>query len=211
MQRTKRDPAATREKLVTAAVRLILKQGYHATGVEAICDEAGVTKGAFFHHFEDKDALGLAVIEWWGAMGMREYSKASAEDAGDPLKQLHAMLDIMDGFASRPDEPCVCAIGMMAQELATTHPAIRERCAIELGVWTQHVAHLLRKAQLRHRPATRFDPKEVAWFLNGLWQGSMLVSKTCASPAILRQNLKLARRFIDGLFTASPQRQSHRA
>jgi TetR/AcrR family transcriptional repressor of nem operon len=63
---------------------------------------------------------------------------------------------------------------------------------------------------LRHRPATRFDPKEVAWFLNGLWQGSMLVSKTCTSPAILRQNLKLARRFIDGLFTASPQRQSHR-
>jgi TetR/AcrR family transcriptional repressor of nem operon len=76
MQRAKRDPSATRAKLVAAAVGLILKQGYHATGVEAICAEAGVTKGAFFHHFEDKDALGLAVIEWWGAMGIREYSIA---------------------------------------------------------------------------------------------------------------------------------------
>ncbi|MFQ3671944.1 MAG: TetR/AcrR family transcriptional regulator, partial [Verrucomicrobiia bacterium] len=97
MPRAKRDPAATREKLVTAAVGLILRHGYHATGVDAICAEAGVTKGAFFHHFEDKDALGLAVIEWWSAMGTREYSKAWAEDAGDPLQQLHAMLDIMEG------------------------------------------------------------------------------------------------------------------
>lgn len=204
MHSTRRNPSATREKLVTAAVGLILENGYHATGIDAICAKAGVTKGAFFHHFKDKEALGLAVIEWWSAMGMREYSKAWADSTADPLDQLHAMLDIMDGFASRPDEPCVCAIGMMAQELAATHPEIRRSCAAELGVWTDHVARLLQRARTRHRAARDFVPEQVAWFLNSLWQGSMLVAKTRENPAILRQNLKIARCYLDSLFSSPP-------
>ncbi len=209
MQSAKRDPVATRAKLVTAAVGLILENGYHATGVDAICAKAGVTKGSFFHHFKNKDEIGLAVIDWWGAMGAREYSKAWADDSADPLDQLHAMFDIMEGFASRPNQPCVCAIGMMAQELSETHPEIRESCGREMGVWNHHVTTMLQKAKARHKPARRFDPEEVAWFLNSLWQGSMLIGKTCEAPAIIRQNLNLARRFIDGLFQQQPENHNH--
>jgi TetR/AcrR family transcriptional repressor of nem operon len=193
MQRSKRNPVVTREKLVTAAVALILRNGYHATGVDAICAEAGVTKGSFFHHFANKDEIGLAVIAWWSAMGTREYSAAWSDEQGDPLDQLHAMLDIMEGFASGTGEPYVCAIGMMAQELAATHQEIRESCAAELSVWTNIVAKLLRKAQLRHRPPTRFDPEHFAWFLNSLWQGSMLVAKTLGDQKLIVRNLKQAR------------------
>lgn len=210
MDKSKRDPDHTRERLVTAAVRLILRQGFHATGVEAICAEAGVTKGSFFHHFKTKDDIGLAVIKWWSAMGNGLYAEAWSDAKADPLAQLHAMLDIMDGFASRPGEPCVCAIGMMAQEMAATHPEIRKSCGRELAVWSDSVATLLRKARARHKPGPRFDPEEVAWFLNSLWQGSMLVAKTTQDQGIIRRNLKLARRLIDGLFnTSAPAQKKH--
>ncbi|MDL5052966.1 TetR/AcrR family transcriptional regulator [Oscillatoria laete-virens NRMC-F 0139] len=192
--------ARTREKLIIATVELLLRQGYARTTVEQICERAGVTKGAFFHHFETKDEIGLAVIRWWSDMGTAEYSRAWADGKGSALQQLHAMFDIMEGFTSRPGEPCVCAIGMLAQEMAGTHPAIRASCAAELSVWTTHVQRLLDTAQSQQRPVVPFDSAEVSWFLNSLWQGSMLIGKTCESPAIIRQNLKLARRFIDGLF-----------
>ncbi|NJK92708.1 MAG: hypothetical protein HC904_13315 [Blastochloris sp.] len=110
------------------------------------------------------------------------------------------MLDIMVGFASRPGEPCVCAIGMMAQELAVTHPEIRKSCASELSVWTQHVADLLKKAQRLHRPPSRFNPEQVAWFLNSLWQGSMLVAKTQENQQIIVRNLEHARAYLNMLF-----------
>lgn len=200
MLKAKRDPAATREKLVKAAVNLILRNGYHASGVDAICAEAGVTKGSFFHHFPNKDAIGLAVIAWWSAMGLREYSRAWTAGPDDPLDQLFAMLDIMEDFASRPGEPCVCAIGMMAQETAATHPELRRSCSEEMAVWTQCVADLLKKSKARHRPATSFDPEEVAWFLNSLWQGSMLLAKTREDPGLVHRNLHHARSYVASLF-----------
>lgn len=205
MQKSKRDPVLTREKLVTAAVRLVLKQGYHATGVEAICVEAGVTKGSFFHHFANKDEIALAVIAWWSAMGAKEYSAAWADQAADPLDQLFLMLDIMESFAGRPDEPCVCAIGMMAQELAETHPDIRKSCATELSVWTRHVAALLQRAKKLHCPKAEFDVEEVAWFLNSLWQGSMLIAKTREDQQLIVRNLRHARAYLYSLF---PSKQS---
>lgn len=195
-----RNPARTREKLVTAAVGLILERGYHATGVEAICEQAGVTKGSFFHHFANKDELGMAVIQWWSAKGTGLYAKAWEDAAVDPLQQLFAMIEIMEGLASRPGQPCVCAIGMMAQEMAGTHPEFRVSCAVELNVWTQNVATLLAKALDRHRPREPFDPEEVAWFLNSLWQGSMLIAKTREDQGIIVRNLRHARGYIQSLF-----------
>ena len=57
----------SRQKLLDAAVRLIRTKGYGATRVEDICAEAGLTKGAFFHHFPSKEALGVALAGYWSS------------------------------------------------------------------------------------------------------------------------------------------------
>ncbi|MCB1277835.1 TetR/AcrR family transcriptional regulator [Prosthecobacter sp.] len=202
-KKRERDPAATRQRLIDATVRLMLKQGFSGTSVDQICAEAGMTKGSFFHHFESKEAIGKAAVEWWGQMGTALYAVAWHNKDADPLDQLHQMLDIMTGFTMRKDENCVCMVGMMSQELAATNPVMQAACSKELQTWTDNVARMLAAAKKKHKPATNFDPKQVAWFLNSLWQGSMLVGKACESQAMIRANLKLARSFVDGLFQQS--------
>ncbi len=198
--RKERAPAATRRRLVDAAIQLILKQGYAATTVDQICAAAGLTKGSFFHHFDSKEAIGRAAIEAWGDFGTALYAEAWKNPKADPLKQLHTMLDIMAGFTERPDQVCTCVVGMLSQELAQSHPELRAECARQLERWTENTARLLAAAKKKHAPSASFDPMAVAWFLNSLWQGSMLVGKTCQTPERIRANLKLARRFVDGLF-----------
>jgi len=55
----------TRERILKAAEESFARDGYDATGVAGICEQAGVTKGAFYHHFPSKQALFLALLQDW--------------------------------------------------------------------------------------------------------------------------------------------------
>src|SRR4051795_12782219 len=55
VQRTPRDPDGTRQALLDSALKLFGTEGYHATSVQKIVDEARLTKGAFYYHFETKE------------------------------------------------------------------------------------------------------------------------------------------------------------
>ncbi|MFT4085403.1 MAG: TetR/AcrR family transcriptional regulator [Nocardioides sp.] len=53
----KRDPDATKAALLKSALTLFEKKGYDATSVQQIVDDAGRTKGAFYHYYESKEDL----------------------------------------------------------------------------------------------------------------------------------------------------------
>ncbi len=204
MAKRVRDPESTQRKLVEATISLILRQGFHATTVEQICEESGLTKGSFFHHFPNKDAIGLAAIAAWGQIGSAAYAPAWEDAARDPLARLFLLLDIMSGFTERPEGPCVCVVGMMAQEMSLKDETMRGACSRELEYWNEQVASLLALAKVAHPPEIDFSPERVAWFLNSLWQGSMLVGKARGEQSIIRDNLAQARLYVAGLFGIDP-------
>lgn len=55
----------TRAKIIESAIRLFTSRGYTAASVDDICTEAGISKGAFYHHFESKQALFLGLLDGW--------------------------------------------------------------------------------------------------------------------------------------------------
>jgi AcrR family transcriptional regulator len=82
--------ATTRAALVRAARELFARDGY-AVGREAIVERAGVTRGALYHHFADKEALFRAVFEELEAEVMAKAAEAAmAVPPEDPLGQLRA-------------------------------------------------------------------------------------------------------------------------
>lgn len=200
--RHERRSAESQERLILATQALILRQGYTATTVDQICAEAALTKGSFFHHFTNKEAIGCAAIDAWGAMGTRLYSAAWSDPAVDPLAQLNRMFDIMISF-TKGEEPCACVIGMMAQELAQSHPELAALCAKHLDDWTSHVARMLDAAKKKHKPVKPFDSQRVGWFLNSIWQGSMLLGKVRRKPQTIVDNLEQARTYVAALFATT--------
>ena len=59
------NPTSAREKLLVAALKLIRTKGYGATTVDDLCGDAGVTKGAFFHHFKSKEDAAIEATRFW--------------------------------------------------------------------------------------------------------------------------------------------------
>jgi TetR/AcrR family transcriptional repressor of nem operon len=194
-----RQPEETKRKLVGATLALMLEQGFAATTVDQICGKAQLTKGSFFHHFENKEAIGRAALDAFAAFGMHLYSAAWEDPNLDPLEQLHRIFDLMISFNQR-DEPCVCMVGMMSQEMSLKNPMMRKACQLHLKNWADMVIGMLTAAKKVHTPQIDFDPEQVAWFLQSIWQGSMLIGKARQTPEMTICNIRQARAYVDSLF-----------
>src|SRR5260370_37943723 len=90
-ERSRRDEytEATRQALLAAGRDIFAKEGFQATGIEAISRAARVTRGAFYHHFEDKRALFDAVVV---SLQVEAAAKIEERTRGEPL--LWERLDI---------------------------------------------------------------------------------------------------------------------
>src|SRR5438046_137594 len=99
------DPPKTgRERLVAAAIELFYRQGFGAVGVDQVIATAGVTKTTFYKHFEGKDDLMVAAVRRRDEWESQAWGRAIHEIAGDdPVRQLLAMLDVMDLWFNDPD------------------------------------------------------------------------------------------------------------
>src|SRR3954463_8450120 len=79
---------SAREKLLDAALAMVREKGYSATSVDELCARAGVTKGAFFHHFRSKDDLGVAAATYWSEVTSGFFAAAEYHRHADPLDRV---------------------------------------------------------------------------------------------------------------------------
>ncbi|NLR72250.1 TetR/AcrR family transcriptional regulator [Novosphingobium sp. ERN07] len=124
--RSFRPPAVTaREKLLEAAVKLIRSNGFAATSVDQLCAEAGVTKGAFFHHFASKEALGVAAADYWSVSTAAFFAEAPFHALPDPVDRVLGYLDLRIALIGGPPEAFSCVAGTLVQEAFRSSAAIR--------------------------------------------------------------------------------------
>ncbi|MCD4674132.1 MAG: TetR/AcrR family transcriptional regulator [Anaerolineaceae bacterium] len=92
----------TRRRIMSAAIALFSAQGYNVSGVAEICSAAGVSKGAFYHHFPSKQALFVAVLEEWLA-GLDSEIKRIRGVSGSVTESLLAMTGVMRDIFSQAE------------------------------------------------------------------------------------------------------------
>ena len=121
-------PTSAKEKLLDAALLVIRSKGYSAATVDDLCHAAGVTKGAFFHHFESKQQLAVAAAGHFASMADRLFSSAPYQQLPDPVDRLLAYVDFRKAILQGELPEFTCLLGTMVQEAYETHPSIREAC-----------------------------------------------------------------------------------
>lgn len=84
----------TKESILQAAEHLFAVYGYEATSVSMICDAAGVSKGAFYHHYETKQSIFLELMQRW-LKGLDEQLNLIDESTEDVQEGLLSMGEII--------------------------------------------------------------------------------------------------------------------
>jgi TetR/AcrR family transcriptional repressor of nem operon len=196
---TKAKPDA-KAKLLGAALSVIRGKGYSGTSVDELCAKAGVTKGAFFHHFKSKDELGAAAADYWSQMTAELFAGAPYHEHADPLERVLAYVDFRKALVRGGLPDFTCLVGTMVQEVYETAPAIRDACSRCI---TGHAATLeadIEAAMRARQMKPGFTARSLALHMQAVIQGSFVLAKAAGGAETAVDSMDHLRRYIELTF-----------
>jgi AcrR family transcriptional regulator len=94
----------TRHRLVEAAMRRFYRDGFRSVGIDQVLADVGISKTAFYKHFESKEDLMLAALEMQNAWLQETFRTMICERGGRaPISQLHAVFDVVERIVESDD------------------------------------------------------------------------------------------------------------
>jgi TetR/AcrR family transcriptional repressor of nem operon len=177
-----RDPERTRKRLLQAAFREVHRSGFQSAGIDTILAATNVTRGALYHHFESKEALGYAIVDEIIAKLFRDRWLTPMLGDGQPIDIL---IGIVRGLPSRPkDIRNSCPLLNLTQEMSPLDEQFRTRLEMLFLAWQKGVAALLRKGQSQGTVRRELNPDETASFLVAMVEGNASLAKVAQDAKV---------------------------
>ncbi len=182
-----------------AAFAEIYLHGFQAASIANILKKTDVTKGAFFHYFPTKAALGYAVVEEVIAQMIRAQWVVPLSDTQDPIQTI---LDhFSEGIEYLAAQPILlgCPLNNLAQEMSPIDKGFQERTQRVFDMWVDCFANALDQAKRAGQIKESVETRETALFLVSQIEGVLSLSKNAQSADVLRSGLKSMELYLDSL------------
>lgn len=201
-----RQPQVTREQILQAAYRAVYEHGLSATSLDDVLARTGVSKGALYHHFDGKLALGCAIVDEVVSAKVREAwidPLAGAEDPLDVLQQLFR------GLARRPPDEVLrygCPLQNLTAEISSLDERLRGRVEAVLARWVDTVHEALRAGQATGKVDRELDPRRAATFIVASVEGALSLGKASRDAKVFRAAFEELAAYLDALRPRTPAR-----
>lgn len=192
-------PDLTRQTLLEAAFAEIHRNGFQAASLAQILADTGLTKGALYHHFPDKKALGLAVVE---EVIRPRLAAMMFEPLADTSQPLAAMQALLADKAAEDDPYAVklgCPLNNLMQEMSPVDESFRLHLNDVFEAWVGVVAAALERGKTAGEVRRDVDAEATAFFIVSALEGCVGMSKNTQSVAAYRSCLAQLGRFLDTL------------
>jgi TetR/AcrR family transcriptional regulator, transcriptional repressor for nem operon len=188
-------------RLIDAAMSIVRHKGYSATSIDDLCKAAGVTKGAFFHHFVSKEALAVeGAAQWTARAEQLIFTAAPWTQIEDPLERLLAHIDCRLAMIDGPAEAFTCFVGTMVQETFATNDAIRAACDLSISAYAKRLAEDIQPAIDGYGIRDSVTALDLAYYIQAVLQGAFIMAKAKGDPAIARASVTHLKRYVEMLF-----------
>ena len=168
---------SARQRLLEAAFSEIHKQGFQGMRVDAVLDKTSLTKGAFYHHFSSKQALGIAVIDemiygkiteiWLSTLNNSDDPVTAIQDAFEKAAECYGMEMLMLG----------CPLNNLAQEMSPINEEFRVHINQIFHEWQAALIGVFERGMKAGNIIPGIDPVSVATFIPACVEGSIGLAK----------------------------------
>jgi AcrR family transcriptional regulator len=184
-------PSATRERLTEAAVKRFYRDGFRNVGLDQVLADVGISKTAFYKHFECKEDLVLAALEMKNRWLQDTFRETIREHGGETLlEQLGALFDVVDQIINTDDFQ-----GCIFVNVAMEYPLPHDPAHIAAAKHKQAIEEILRDMATRAGVA---DPRRMARELCLIMEGAYVTRQVSGN----RESIDIARRLADLVIAA---------
>lgn len=178
---------SARAQILDAAYREIHLHGFQAASLSRILKRTGVTKGALYHHFPNKTALGLAVIDEVLARRIELSFIQPLTNAEDPVEALIGIIEEAGSSFTLCDVELGCPLSTLSQEMASLDEDFRQRLMAIYERWRQALEDAFRRQQAAGRLDPAVDPETLSTMVVATMDGCLQAGKISQSLQRLLQ------------------------
>jgi TetR/AcrR family transcriptional repressor of nem operon len=194
----------TRKRILDAAQAMILGHGFAGVSVDQLIQSLGLTKGAFFHHFKNKNDLARSLIRRYADEGMQFFSDSLARAkklSNDPLQQLLIIIGLYEEMFEDLTEPYPgCLLASYVYELQQFDEETRAILNEEFILSRTELAKLIREVMVKYPPHREVDPLSLADGFMSVFEGAFVLSKSLGEADVTIKQLRHYKTYIELLF-----------
>ncbi len=176
-----RNPKATRRAILDAAFERIHTHGFRASGLNDILSDTGVTKGALYHHFPSKMALGYALVEETLKDHLEEWWLDPLRGVEDPIEALAQSIQRRLSTGRDDVVGLGCPLNNLVQEMSPVDKGFRQRLDNLYRLWRKGVARALRNGQQHGHVRGDLDTEQASAFIVAALEGAFGQAKAAQS------------------------------
>lgn len=192
---------------MNAAQAQILNNGFGGTTIDSIIDEAGVSKGAFFHYFSSKDELGHNIVKRYAEADIEHLEKTLVKAEGlsdDPLQQLLIFVKLFEQEMETLEEPYPgCLYASYLQQSGLFDEQIMELIRESMLTWRLRVHNKLEEITRQYKPKQNVDLESLADMLLVVFEGAFVLSQSLKESKTVAKQLSHYHRYLKLLFENS--------
>jgi AcrR family transcriptional regulator len=201
----RRDAPATRRQLLQAGQLEVYLHGFQAAHLDNILRRAGVSKGAFFHHFPSKTEFGYALVddvlaEMIAAQWITPLLVSPSPDVLETIAvEFERGVDVL-----RAQRPILgCPLNNLAQEMNPLDNEFRRRTTAVFDMWQASFQKALERAQACGAVRASVDAGDAAYALVAQIEGTLSLARNSQDPDTLNIGARSLRRYLESL-TSNP-------
>ncbi len=182
--KTQRNPENTRHRIMQAAFQEIHKHGYQGMRIDQVLKVTGLKKGAMYHHFPSKQALGYAVLEERIQKRITELWIEPLKSLNDPLTGIHNLFMELDNVWSDDFFNQGCPLNNLAQEMSPIDEGFRERIESFFNYWKVEMSAALNRGQQQGIVDKSINTDDCALFILAAIEGALGMIKNQQNKAV---------------------------
>jgi TetR/AcrR family transcriptional repressor of nem operon len=197
----------TRERILDTAQSLILEKGFAATSLDDVIRTAGLTKGAFFHHFRSKSDLARKLVERFAAFDFKlfdEWTQRAETLADSPYQAVVIFIKLFEEWLSSLPTPFAgCLFAVYVYESDAFDADINAFVRTSLERWQGYYERLFTALLAVQRPKIDVTARELAEQYVSTMEGAFILARAYKEPELIVRQSRLFREWLKLAFEAA--------